>query len=200
MNYDRDYWRWKEEKSKAYWDSTRKIRETEKAARRHKEEADRLGREIARRQRSEKLKTLLEEMRKEKAYILDRISNCPSVHKDEWYQQLDNIVLTLSGADAQLKKLLENVEKERRLWSDFKLRLPELWKNLPGADSWPSTRPAQKKRPSHSLNPVELRLEQEEKDRELERKLKESALAEIVSELDSLIASVHQYESALSNL
>ena len=60
MNNDTDYWRWKEEKGRAYWETTKKIRAAEKAARRHEEEASRLGRKIARRERSEKLKTLLQ--------------------------------------------------------------------------------------------------------------------------------------------
>ena len=60
MNNDTDYWRWKEEKGRAYWEATKKIRAAEKAARRHEEEASRLGRKIARRERSEKLKTLLQ--------------------------------------------------------------------------------------------------------------------------------------------
>lgn len=51
------------------------------------------------------------------ASTLEQISTCRDVSsatKDRWYQHLDNVDLTSPRADAELKNLLEEVERERR--------------------------------------------------------------------------------------
>jgi hypothetical protein len=196
---NKDYWDYKEEGRKIYWDLTRKMRGSQNAARRHGAEARQLGDEIARRERSGELKTLLDRMLEEKAFILDQISRCPAVVKDRWYQCLDSIILMDPAADARLKDLLEEVGKERRLRSGNIGSIPEEWQSLLGKDRWLSTEPqsSQKKGLSPYLSAVELELEQREKERETERKLVESRLALIVSSLNLLITRRNQYRAAL---
>lgn len=199
--------------SEDYWDRRRRHLNEDHEFRREQSKRDielikgkirieQLTAEIRRRERSEQLKTLLDKMDKEKTFVLKRISACSSVRKDRWYEHLSSIDLTHPGADAELKNLLEEMERARRLWSDKRFDLPEWWKSLPGADSWLSTKSEsiEKRRPSTPLNAVELRLELEQKDRERERKLIEEDLAFIVSSLGLLISIRDLYESTLSKL
>ncbi|MGH9960733.1 MAG: hypothetical protein ACREBC_27030 [Pyrinomonadaceae bacterium] len=146
-------------------------------------------------------------MHKEKAWVLERISACDSLHKNKWYEHLNSIDLTRPGADTELKNLLEEVERERILWGDFELPgLPEWLKShsgaqnlLSSAERWLLPKP-QSTEGRPSLNPVELRLKQKEEDWARERKLKESALVLIVSSLGSLISTRNLYESTRSQL
>ncbi len=131
------------------------------------------------------------------------MSNRASEYKDPYLRRLNEKILDLTraGADLALKNLFEEVERERRLWRDAPLEFPEWMKNLPGTDNWLSTNSEStpKKRPSSSLNAVELRLEQEQEERKLEMELKESDLAKIVSSLGLLIIYRKEYESVLFN-
>jgi hypothetical protein len=120
-------------------------------------------------------------------------------------KHLDNIDMTNPSADDELRSLRKQVEIWRILWrgnDPLPLHLPDRCENLPWTDNWLSTRfeSTHKKKPSSSVNPVELTLEQEEQARELERKQKESALAQISSSLDDLVSARNRYKSALSNL
>jgi hypothetical protein len=74
---------------------------------------NRLTDEINRRQRSDRLKTLRDQMGKEKQSVLTDISACSFVLKDRWYQHLEGIDMTGPDADAKLKNLREEVERER---------------------------------------------------------------------------------------
>jgi hypothetical protein len=109
-----------------------------------------------------------------------------------------------------LKNLLEEVERERRLWSDESFDHPDqssafpewlksrygLQNLLSPAELWLLHKPESTEgRPS--VNPVELRLKQKEEDRAIERKLKEGALALLVSSLGLLVSTRNLYESTL---
>lgn len=163
---------------------------------------DRLSGEISRRERSEKLKALLDRMHKEKMSVLKEISACSSLRKDKWREHLNSIDLMHLGADAELKNLLDEVERERRLWSSKPFGLPEWWKGLTEAENRLPTRPesTDKRRPSSTLNAVELGWERKQRAKALEMELKEIALAGIVSSLGLLISTRKLYESTRSNL
>src|SRR6267142_4770330 len=98
-----------------------KIRENEIAGKRAADRVSDLNNDIARRRRSEEAKRFFEQMHEKKASALELISRCSSVHKDKWYEHLNSIDLTRHSADTELKNLLEEVERDRRLWIDFKL-------------------------------------------------------------------------------
>lgn len=163
---------------------------------------DRLNGEISRRERSEKLKALLESMHKTKMSVLKEISVCSSLRKDKWREHLNSIDLMQRGADAELKNLLVEVEREKRLWSSKPFELPEWWKSLTEAESRLPTKPesTEKRRPSSTLNAVELGWEGKQRAKALEMKLKEIVLAGIVSSLGLLISTRKLYESTRSNL
>ena len=198
--------------SEDYWDRRRRhLNEDHKFRREQskrdikilkgKAEIDHLMGEISRRERSEKLKALLDEIQQERTFVLERISACNSARKDQWSERFSGIDLAHPGIDTELKNLLEEVKRERRLWSNEPFDLLEWLKTLPGADSWLSTKSesTEKRRPSPPLNAVELRLEQEQEERELERKLKGDNLALITSSLGSLISTIKLYESTRSH-
>lgn len=159
---------------------------------------DRLAAEARRRERSERLKALLDEMQREKASILERIAACASAHKRQWSERLSGLDLAQPGADAELKKLREEVEEERELWSDFELpALPEWWKRATGAGSWlsPDSEFIEKSRSPSPPNALELKWEREQREREQQRKLREDELALIVSSLGFLISTRDLYEA-----
>jgi hypothetical protein len=143
-----------------------------------KDAIDRLAAESSRRERSEKLKALVDEMQKERAFVLERIAACSSVHKDQWSEQLSGIDLTQPSADAELNKLHEEVEGVRRLWGDK-----------------PFSEFTYKSRPPSSPDAIELRWQQEQQEREQQRKLMEGDLALIVSSLGVLISTRNLYEA-----
>jgi hypothetical protein len=125
----------------------------------------------------------------------------------------------------ELKTLLEEVEKEKRLWSTYSFEPPEWWKHFTGEDNrLPSeSEVGQTKKPSFPdlenktlkslddlfkrepsqkssfLSALELKEEQRKKDMELERGLNESELAVLASSLESLIATCRLYQQARSH-
>lgn len=155
-----------------------------------KDAIDRLAAEIRRRERSEKLKALLDEMQKERAYVLERIAACSSAHKDRWSGRLSGIDLTHPGADAELKNLREEVEGVRRQEVD-RGSLYQYFELPEDPEEPPVVRLI--------LGPKRKKLEQSARqyyeDKAIEHKLKLSSLALIVSSLDGLISTRNLYEA-----
>ena len=194
--------------SENYWDRRRRYLNEDHKFRREQTERDvkiletkgnidRLTGEITRREHSEQLKTLLDQMYEEKATALKEILACSSEHKDKWYEYLDSINLVGPDADVELKNLLEEVEKEKRL----------LQSNASSNQEAPRFRHSVE----NLLSPMErLVLEpiieeqerlkrQYEKNEATKRSLKASALGLIVLYLGSLISTIKLYESTRSH-
>ena len=186
---DEYYWRSKDEACRVYGERTRKIRETDNAARRHRLEAERIDSEISGSEYAAKLTQHLEKMQRLKSDILNQASTCDAARKN-WSERLDNVNLTGPGATDQLQELLHEVESNRNLWSKL------TWAGascVTGLTS-PLLRPLSSKALS-SLDPVELRFQMQEEQREVQRSLNESALGLIASSLSLLITEVRAYHS-----
>jgi len=138
---------------------------------------------------------------------------------------LNSIDLMRPGADTELKNLLEEVERERRLWSDEPselpdkpFELPECLKRYSGTESllspaerWLSRMHQLESTEGRPLSSLERILKQKTEKLELaakqymermaiERSLKASALGLIVSSLGLLISTRNLYESTRSRL
>jgi hypothetical protein len=90
------------------------------AAGRAGEITDAIGRrerEARARARSEQASALLEQMRRDRAFIVTRLASCASLRGDEWRRRLDRVDLAGPGAEADLRALHRAVEEERALWS-----------------------------------------------------------------------------------
>jgi hypothetical protein len=224
MSYDRDSERRRDEARRRSEEEGRrinreltdKITKADIAGKRAADRAAQLNREIERREWAERLNDYRKWMDDEKASTLKQVSTCREISaatKDRWYQHLDNVDLTSPSAGTELKNLVAEVEREKRLWSDEPFHLPDksspfhewlksrygLQNLLSPAERW-LLQKHESTEGRASLNPVELRLRQREEDRAMERKLKENALALIVSSLASLMSSKNLYESTLSKL
>jgi len=157
---------------------------------------ERLEDEISRRERSERWKALLDDMQREKAFALERISACSLPWRDQWSERLGSIDLTRSGADAELKKLREGVERERNFWSGKAFTLParpEWAKRLIGTggglEKLRDEVEREKNLWSGTGTAFQRRWEQEQNDRERARQLIVDNLALIVSTLGLLIST-----------
>jgi hypothetical protein len=183
--YDSDYFRRQQ---------NRRIREAELAGLRAAGRASDLDTEIARRKRSEKLKECHDRMHKEKASILESISQhwlCT-----RWSQQLNDIDLTSPGAEEELKRLVQDVEGYGG-YGGFKLPdPPPWWKNVPGLDKWAITREV-RRAVTGGLDDLytmtSLGREMEERERNQQRERVASDLASIVSSLNFLLTNVRLY-------
>jgi hypothetical protein len=191
---DEQYWRSKDDGRRVFAERTRSIRETGKAGRRHRLNAEYLAGEIKHREDSAKAARHLEVIRGERAFILNQMSICEAARAD-WHERLGNIDLTGPGAVGQLQGLLQDVERNQIVWS----KLPELpmvarhvTSLTPPLPELSDVRPG---RAPFAVNAVELRSQREEEQRELRRRLNETALGLIASSLSLLITQVRAYRS-----
>lgn len=188
---DEQFWRSKDEGRRVYAELTRNIRESERAARRHRTNAEYVASEIKRKEDSAKAARHLDSMRRERAFILNQMSTCDAARRT-WYERLDSIDLTGPGAVDQLQGLLQDVESNKILWS----RLPDLMVGVNRLTSLTLPLPELNLRSGRTpfpVNSVKLRLQREEEQRELRRRLNESALGLIASSLSLLITEVRAY-------
>jgi len=152
---------------------------------------------IARRRRSEYLTSCAEELGRGKARLLEDTSALTVWTNDRWRQRLEQLDLTSAGAADELGQLQQDVERYRRM-----LETP--------AGSWPAppsfldlgtrpstTRPAPEPR-KRPINPVLLRFQREEEERDARNRAGARQLASVVASLVSLIDSVRRYQSARS--
>lgn len=206
-------------------DSDEKMRKSMINGVKTKHRIDELTGERERRVWLERSNSYLERMYKEKTDILKQVSTCRSITslvRNRWDQILENLDLTRPGAEVELKNLLEEVKREKKLWSNYSFDPPEWWKRLTGEEAWSphlsefgQTRTSSLldlengslgemlKEPSQKnpfLNALELKEAQRQQDMELERRLNESELALIVSSLEVLITHQMGYGQARSHL
>jgi hypothetical protein len=135
-----------------------------------------LDAEIEAKRRAEYIQSCVDDVRRDKGRALAELSALIVPPKDRWTQRLESIDPTGTSALDELERLRQDVQRHRAI---FRFTIP----------------PESLER---TINPVLLRLQHEEEERQDRRRSIAAQLDPVISALEDLIDSVRRYESARS--
>ncbi len=135
-----------------------------------------LDAEIEGKRRAEHVQSCLDDVRREKGRVLAELSALIVPPKDRWTQRLESVDPGGMSALDELERLRQDVERHRGMFT--------------------FTTPLEP--PERTINPVLLRLQREEEERQDRRRSVAAQFDPVISALGDLVDSVRRYESARS--